>query len=113
MSRQIARAAKVRLRSSKDDKSRNVSVASSMSAFGIVGWSLAVPLVLLIGIVVLFHRDSWGSRNLWLFGAIVIGLVIGIINSIKEVSKEYRKAYGDFVAKGAVVDNELEDIDGI
>lgn len=81
---------KRRLKSKKE--SRDAGVASAIALFGMVGWSIVVPLVLFI-IIGQFFVKKFGMDTSVLLNFILFGFLIGIYNTIREFRKSVKKGF--------------------
>lgn len=61
----------------------------SLGLFGLVGWSIAIPTLLGIGLGVWIDRH-WPSRISWTLLLLFVGVVVGCINAWYWVKQESR-----------------------
>ena len=73
---------KIRARDRKDR-----SIMFGFSYFGLVGWSLMVPTVLLLGLGIWLDRNYPGTVS-WTLTGLFIGLAIGCLNVYHWIKKE-------------------------
>lgn len=65
------------------------SVWFGLGTFGVIGWSVAIPM--LIGIVIgLWIDTNWPSRFSWTMMLLLIGVVLGCLNAWHWISRERR-----------------------
>jgi len=72
------------------EEGREAGTASALALFGMVGWSISVPLVLFI-IIGQFSIKKFGLDSSSLVNFIFIGLAVGIFNTYKEFKKTINK----------------------
>jgi len=86
------------------EKGQKGGVISALSSFGALGWTLTVPviLMLIIGKVI---TEKFGLKENWIINFVFLGFAIGIYNSYKEIKKEYKKSLK--ITK----DTEIKDIE--
>ncbi len=72
-----------------DARGRDENIWFGLGMFGVVGWSIALPLV--IGALLGLWIDSrWPSRYSWALMLMVIGLFLGCFTAWNWIEKERR-----------------------
>jgi ATP synthase protein I len=84
--RQVARkeARKLQARRSKDRR-----IWFGLGMFGLVGWAVAIPTVLGIGLGI-WIDSTWPSRFSWTLMLLLLGMVLGCLNAWYWLSQEQR-----------------------
>jgi len=78
------------MRKIKARKEVTRSIWEGFAMFGIIGWSVAIPM--LAGVALGVWLDgNYPSKHSWTLTMIVIGLLIGCLNAWRWVSEENRK----------------------
>jgi len=95
LKKQLVSVVKFKTRRVKNkEENQKAGIATAVSMFGLIGWSISVPVILsiLIGNFVVKKFDGDTS---WLINFIVFGFAIGIYNSYKEIKKTFIKDFND------------------
>ncbi|NUN24270.1 MAG: AtpZ/AtpI family protein [Candidatus Jettenia caeni] len=83
---------KVGIKESRRIKARQkkgFSILYGLSMFGMVGWSVTIPTIILTLIGIWLDRE-WPGRFSWTLTLIVIGVILGCLNAWYWVRKESR-----------------------
>jgi ATP synthase protein I len=59
----------------------------AVSLFGLVGWSVALPTLLALGLGI-WIDSTWPGRFSWTLTLLLVGVVIGCINAWSVIQKE-------------------------
>ena len=89
--RKLSTKATRKLKAQRQGKPR---VLSGLGLLGIVGWSIAVPV--LLGLVIGWWLDQCcPGRFVWTLNLLMVGLLLGCINVIFWVRKEYQAMHDE------------------
>ncbi|MFW5800774.1 MAG: AtpZ/AtpI family protein, partial [Spirochaeta sp.] len=83
---------------------KNYSVWSELGTFGVVGWAVAVPVLVFTAIGV-WLDERYQSDVSWTLTLIFAGIVLGCVNAWIWVTRE-RKSLGDSDRNSQDVSNE-------
>ena len=72
------------------ERGQKGGIMSALASFGILGWNLIVPVILML-IIGKIIAEKFNLGDAWIMNFLFIGLGIGIYNCYKEIRKEYRK----------------------
>lgn len=72
---------------------RDQGVWFGLGMFGLVGWSVAIPTVIAIGIGVWIDK-TWPSRYSWTLMMVFIGVAVGCLNAWFWIKRESRRGQG-------------------
>ncbi|MCL4500754.1 MAG: AtpZ/AtpI family protein [Deltaproteobacteria bacterium] len=82
VSRKEARKLKARRRKSK-------AVWFGLGMFGLVGWSVALPILVCIALGIWIDKH-WPGRHSWTLACLILGVVIGCINAWLWINREHK-----------------------
>lgn len=71
----------------KAEREKDRSIWFSLGLFGLVGWSIAVPTLIGVGLG-LWIDAHWPSRVSWTLTLLFIGVVVGCVNAWYWVKQE-------------------------
>ena len=71
----------------KAEREKDRSIWFSLGLFGLVGWSIAVPTLIGVGLG-LWIDARWPSRVSWTLTLLFIGVVVGCLNAWHWVKQE-------------------------
>jgi len=74
-------------RRSRGRRRKQRGIWFGLGMFGLVGWSVAVPAILLLGLGIWIDR-TWDSGYSWTLMLLVIGVALGCMNAWYWVKKE-------------------------
>ena len=81
----------------KAEREKDRSVWFSLGLFGLVGWSIATPTLIGVGLGLWIDR-RWPSRVSWTVTLLFVGVVVGCLNAwrwIKQESQQDGKRHPD------------------
>ncbi len=68
---------------------RRDSVWSGLGMFGLIGWSIAAPM--LLGLAIGMAIDAWApGRRAWTLSLLLVGLALGCVNAWRWIEREHR-----------------------
>ncbi len=68
-------------------RERNRSIWFSIGFFGLVGWSIAIPTLIGIGLGV-WIDSHWPSRVSWTLTLLLVGMAVGCLNAWYWIKQE-------------------------
>jgi ATP synthase protein I len=74
------------------EESKDAGMATALGLFGMVGWSMTVPVILFL-LIGQFVIKKFELNPDYLLNFIVFGLGIGIYNTFKELRKTLRREF--------------------
>jgi ATP synthase protein I len=81
-------------RKEKARRNKDKNIWFGLGMFGIVGWSVSIPILLLLAIGI-WIDSRWPSRISWTLTLLFIGVVLGCLNAWYWVTKEQKKIEED------------------
>lgn len=71
-------------------RSKKDSIWYGLGMFGIIGWSVSVPILIGVGIGI-WIDNRWPSRFSWTLMLLVLGVIVGCLNAWYWVVKERKE----------------------
>jgi len=83
----------------KANRKKNAGVWFGLGTMGIIGWSIAVPTLMGVGLGIWLDQ-RYGEQRSWTLALLLAGLAIGCLTAWNWISKEYASMHDDSDDKG-------------
>jgi ATP synthase protein I len=88
------------------EKFKNKSSLVFINTFGLIGWSMGVPIALCIWLGTYLDNKYPQSPYSWTFTLLIVGFVLGIINAAYWIKKETAKMAKEEELEDKIIEKE-------